>query len=75
MTLGELAAHHIGRTVTLADGRVRVVASVRHYRLTDPQAPKETLRKTSVMLGPTGEGGRTDLGEHIGDSTEKVQCV
>lgn len=72
MTLGELTANHIGRTITLADGRTRVVASMRHFRIADPADAKATLRRTSVMVGPTGAGGKTDIGEHIGDSGDKV---
>lgn len=74
MRLGELTADHIGRTVTLADGRVRVVASVRHFQISNPANPKDKVKVklTSVMLGPTGQGGATDLGEHRADSAEKV---
>jgi hypothetical protein len=72
MVLGELTWAHIGRTIKVRrDGPARVVASVRHYTITDEQT-KEIKRKTSVMLRSTGAKGNDHLGEHIGDSADEI---
>lgn len=72
MKLGELTADQIGRTIKVrSDGPARVIASVRHYLISDEDG-KSILRRTSVMLRSTGAKGNDHLGEHIGDSADEV---
>lgn len=76
MRLGELTTAHIARMVTFTSGGpARVVDSVRHFLVTDPDT-KQPVRRTSVILRPTGAGGNNDkYGEHLGDSADEVTVM
>lgn len=70
MTLGELTANHIGKSIRTSPSEpARVISSVRHFRMTNPADPKETLRMTCVLINSAVKEGELNMHQDRSDTT------